>query len=197
MNIPYDKTKIASTLKETSKDDSDKNNVVYLVNDTHEADDFDEVSKQIAKKVRLGNKPRSCDALYRSGKYYNLIEFKNRKSADLRRDKAELHEKAFDSLGQLAIYLNYQGNLDDLARETRMIVVYNDNKGTEDPKTDIASSKSINGITQKLKQFSKAADLDSYPIQFRLECVKGLLYHQVITIDVSDFPTVMNVIYAE
>ena len=43
MNIPYDKTKIASTLKETSKDDSDKNNVVYLVNDTHEADDFDEV----------------------------------------------------------------------------------------------------------------------------------------------------------
>ena len=161
MNIPYDKTKIASTLKETSKDDSDKNNVVYLVNDTHEADDFDEVSKQIAKKVRLGNKPRSCDALYRSGKYYNLIEFKNRKSADLRRDKAELHEKAFDSLGQLAIYLNYQGNLDDLARETRMIVVYNDNKGTEDPKTDIASSKSINGITQKLKQFSKAADLDS------------------------------------
>lgn len=199
MIIPYDKKKIASTLKETSKDDSDKNNVVYLVNDTHKADDFDEVSKQIAKKVRLGNKPRSCDALYRSGKYYNLIEFKNRKSADLKRGNNlnELHEKAFDSLGQLAIYLNYQGNLDDLARETRMIVVYNDNKGTEDPKTDIASSKSLNGITQKLKQFSKATVLDSYPVQFKLQRVKGLLYHQVITIDVSDFQTVMKVIYAE
>lgn len=197
MNIQYDKDKIESTLKKTSIDDSDKSNKVYLVNDTHKAENFDEISKQIAAKVRLGNKPRSCDALYRSKKYYNLIEFKNRKSADLRKSTAELHEKAFDSLGQLAIYLNYQGNLDDLARETRMIVVYNDNKGTEDPKTDIASSKSINGITQKLKQFSKETVLESYPIQFKLERVKGLLYHQVITIDVSDFQTVMNVIYAE
>ncbi len=199
MNIQYDKTKITSTLKETSKDDFDRNNVVYLVNDTHVADNFDEISKQIAASVRLGNKPRSCDALYRSRKYYNLIEFKNRKSADLKRgnNTAELHEKAFDSLGQLAIYLNYQGSLDDLAKETRMIVVYNDSKGTEDVKTDIASSKSLDGITQKIKQFSKSDHLDSYPIKFRLERVKGLLYDKVITIDVSDFPTVMNAIYVE
>lgn len=198
MNIQYDKDKIQSTLKETSLDDSDKSNKVYLVNDTHTAENFDEISKQIAANVRLGNKPRSCDALYRSKKYYNLIEFKNRKSADLRKDSmGELHEKAFDSLYQLAIYLNYRGNVDDLAKESRLIVVYNDSKGTEDVKTDIASSKSLDGITQKIKQFSKSDHLDSYPIKFRLERVKGLLYDKVITIDVSDFPTVMNAIYVE
>lgn len=199
MNIQYDKDKIESTLQETSIDDSDKSNKVYLVNDPHTAENFDEISKQIAAKVRMGNKPRSCDALYRSKKYYNLIEFKNRKSADLIRFNGipELHEKAFDSLGQLAIYLNYQGSLDDLAKEIRMIVVYNDSKGTEDAKTDIASSKSLDGITQKLKQFSKEEILDSYPVKFRLDEVKGLLFDKVITIDVSDFQTVMNVIYAE
>lgn len=78
MNIQYDKSKIESTLKETSIDDSDLSNVVYLVEDPHTAENFDEISKQIAAKVRMGHKPRSCDALYRSGKYYNLIEFKNR-----------------------------------------------------------------------------------------------------------------------
>ena len=120
MNIQYDKSKIESTLKETSIDDSGLSNVVYLVEDPHTAENFDEISKQIAAKVRMGHKPRSCDALYRSGKYYNLIEFKNRKSADLRKgnEMVELHEKAFDSLGQLAIYLNYQNSLDNLAKET-------------------------------------------------------------------------------
>ena len=184
MNIQYDKSKIESTLKETSIDDSDLSNVVYLVEDPHTAENFDEISKQIAAKVRMGHKPRSCDALYRSGKYYNLIEFKNRKSADLRKgnEMVELHEKAFDSLGQLAIYLNYQNSLDNLAEEAT---------------SDIASSKSLDGITQKLKQFSKVTALDSYPLKFKLQRVKGLLYDQVITIDVSDFQTVMNMIYSE
>ena len=88
----------------------------------------------------MGHKPRSCDALYRSGKYYNLIEFKNRKSADLRKgnEMVELHEKAFDSLGQLAIYLNYQNSLDNLAKETRLVVVYNDGKGAEEATSDIS-----------------------------------------------------------
>ena len=160
MNIQYDKSKIESTLKETSIDDSDLSNVVYLVEDPHTAENFDEISKQIAAKVRMGHKPRSCDALYRSGKYYNLIEFKNRKSADLRKgnEMVELHEKAT---------------------------------------SDIASSKSLDGITQKLKQFSKVTALDSYPLKFKLQRVKGLLYDQVITIDVSDFQTVMNMIYSE
>ena len=67
MNIQYDKSKIESTLKETSIDDSDLSNVVYLVEDPHTAENFDEISKQIAAKVRMGHKPRSCDALYRSG----------------------------------------------------------------------------------------------------------------------------------
>lgn len=199
MKIQYDMSRIKSTLKETSIDDIDKSNIVYLVNDTHEVENFDEISQQIAARVRLGIKPRSCDALYRSKNYYNLIEFKNRKSADLRRSNGiqNLHEKAFDSLGQLSIYLNYQGSLDDLAKQIRMVVVYNDSKGTDDAKTDIASSKSLDGITQKLKQFSKEEILDSYPVKFRLDEVKGLLFDKVITIDVSDFQTVMNAIYAE
>ena len=199
MNIQYDKSKIESTLKETSIDDSDLSNVVYLVEDPHTAENFDEISKQIAAKVRMGHKPRSCDALYRSGKYYNLIEVKNRKKADLRKgnEMVELHEKAFDSLGQLAIYLNYQNSLDNLAKETRLVVVYNDGKGAEEATSDIASSKSLDGITQKLKQFSKVTALDSYPLKFKLQRVKGLLYDQVITIDVSDFQTVMNMIYSE
>ena len=109
----------------------------------------------------------------------------------------ELHEKAFYSLGQLAIYLNYQNSLDNLAKETRLVVVYNDGKGAEEDTSDIASSKSLDGITQKLKLISKVTALDSYPLKFKLQRVKGLLYDQVITIDVSDFQTVMNMIYSE
>lgn len=52
MNIQYDKTKITSTLKETSLDDSDKSNKVYLVNDTHTAE------KRIMDRYRINGYSR-------------------------------------------------------------------------------------------------------------------------------------------
>lgn len=184
MDIQFDKTKIEKTLEETSLDDAGTTN---LVHDMYMVDDFDEVSKQMAEQIRLGNKPRSCDALYVGEQYNYLIEFKNKKSSDLKGCKPELHEKAYDSLFQLMVYLNWTDGLEDLIKRTRLILVYNDAKGTEDPKKDISSSESVDKLVTKMKAFAKVTDLDSYPKKFKLGELQGKLYDKVVTVDVKVF----------
>lgn len=194
MNIQFDKTKIQSTLKETSYDDTGKE---FLLEDTRRVCNFDEVSKQIGAQIRLGNKARSCDALYVGTKYIYLIEFKNRKSSDLKSEKAELHAKAYDSIFQLQIYLGEKEYLDDLVKKTRLILVYNDAKMSNVPKTDIASSKSVDKIIGKIKTFAKITDLDVFPKKFKLGELEGKLYDKVVTLDVSDFnDEVKNMIFS-
>lgn len=184
MNILFDETLIKKTLKETSYD---KTGDTFLVDDTREVSDFDEISKQIAAEIRLGNKPRSCDALFLSEKTNYLIEFKNKKVADLKKCKPELHEKAYDSLYQLQIYLGGKENIEELAKKTWFVLVYNNAKRTETPEGDISESKNIDKMVEKLKEFAKLPDLERLPKKFGLGCMQGQLYGRVLTMDVSDF----------
>lgn len=184
MDIQFDKTKIEKTLEETSLDDAGTTN---LVHDKYLVADFDEVSKQIASQVRLGTKPRSCDALHIGEQYNYLIEFKNKKASDLKGRKQELHEKAYDSLFQLMVYMDWKGSVEDLIKRTRLILVYNDKKGTEDTRIDVASSESIDKLVAKMKTLAKVNDLDSYPKKFRLGELQGKLYDKVVTVDVKVF----------
>jgi len=195
MKIQFDDEKIKSTLKKTSFDWAGN---IYLVNDSRSAYDFDEISKQIAAQVRLGKKARSCDALIIDKEYNYLIEFKNMKSGDLNRCKSELHEKAYDSMFQLQLYLGGEERLDELANRTRLIVVYNDSKGAEDRKTDVASSGSIDKIIGKLKNFSNIqGEWDSLPKKFRLGVFEGKFYNKVYTIDVKKFETMKKYLFEE
>lgn len=185
MKIQFDETKIRMSLEKTSLDDATGS---YLVHDQDIVVNFDEVSKQIGQQLRLGNKPRSCDALYRGQKYNFLIEFKNMKASDIKHSQQpELHEKAYDSFFQLMIYLDTRETIDQLSAKTRLIVVYNDAKEAESAATDVASSPSIDKMVRKLKVFSKLEDLDTYPKKFKLERLQGKLYDKVLTIDVTDF----------
>lgn len=184
MNIQIDQIKIKSTLKKTSLDDAGAQN---LVEDEKEVYDFDEVSREIASQIRLGNAARSCDALYIGSKYTYLIEFKNKKSSDLKKCKNELFEKAYDSIFQLMIAFYANESMDDIVKKTRFVLVYNDAKAAQNPSSDISSSTSIDQLTKKLKEFSKQEDLDKYPKKFKLKQLEGKLYEKIITIDVTDF----------
>lgn len=184
MKLQYDEEKIKSTIEKTSYDKAGKESLVY---DKREVLDFDEISKQIGQQLRMGNKPRSCDALFLGEKYNYLIEFKNIKSGDLKKSKPELHEKAYDSIFQLQLYLDKKEYLEEMINKTRFVLVYNDLKGTEEAATDIASSKSIDKMIGKMKEFSKLKDLDKFPKKFGLGRLEGKLYEKIITVDVSDF----------
>lgn len=193
MNIQFEDSTIKSTLKKTSYDKDGKE---YLLEDEREVIDFDEVSKQIAQQIRLGNKARSCDALYIGTEYIYLIEFKNRKLSDLKRSKPELHEKAYDSIFQLQLYLNKEEYLDELTGRTRLLVIYNDAKNAEDSKTDVASSESVNNIVRKMKGFAKLKGLDAFPKRFGLGNLEGKLYEKVVTMDVRDFDDeIKNIVF--
>lgn len=97
------------------------------------------------------------------------------------------HEKAYDSIFQLMIYLNWTGKLEDLIKKTRLVVVYNDVKDAEDAKTDVASSKSVDKLVTKMKTLAKIKDLDAYPKKFKLSRLQGQLYEKVIAVDVKVF----------
>lgn len=182
--VQLDETKIKSTLKDTSFDDAGND---YLLDDMQEVLDFDEVSKQVAEQLRLGNQPRSCDALYIGKDFIYLLEFKNKKSGDLKRCKPELFEKAFDSVYQYMLAYDNDISIKELTKKLRLIVIYNDAKGTNNIRADITSSKSVDKIITKLKIISKKTDWDRYPKKFKLCRLEGKLFEKVITIDISEF----------
>jgi hypothetical protein len=185
MSLNFDEGKIKSNLKCTSLDDT---GATYLIKkDQRDVINFDEVSKQIGLQVRLGNKSRSCDALHIGGKYIYLIEFKNKKSSDLKRCKPELFEKAHDSIFQVMLYKFSHLSVEELVKKMRFVLVYNDSKAPESIANNIASSKSIDNMTRKLKEFSKVEKIDSFPKKFKLNQLEGILYEKVVTVDVTDF----------
>ncbi len=192
--VQLDNTKIKSTLKETSLDNAGRE---YLLDDMQEVIDFDEVSKQLAKQLRNGRQPRSCDALHFGKEYIYLLEFKNKKSSDLKRCKPELFEKAFDSVYQYMLAYDNEISLSMVTKKIRLILVYNDAKGSDNMETDIASSKSVDKIVTKLKVLAKKVDWDKYPKKFKLGKLEGKLFEKVITIDVSEFNKLKNEIFKE
>lgn len=191
--VQLDKTKIISTLKQTSKDDAGH---AYLLSDMQEVYDFDEVSKQVSAQLRLGRQPRSCDALYIGEEYIYLLEFKNMKSGDLKKCKPELFEKAFDSVYQYILAYDNSVSLAEVTKKLRLIVVYNDAKGTTEVNTDISSSKSVDKIITTFKILSKKDGWDKYPKKFKLaDKLEGKLFEKVITIDVTNFNSLRDEIF--
>ena len=67
-----------TTLKETSIDDRDKANPIYMTESMYPAVDFDKVKDEYIKHLHLKDTPKSNDALIedRTGKFV-FVEFKN------------------------------------------------------------------------------------------------------------------------
>ena len=68
-----------TTLKETSKDDSDKNNVVYMTNSSLIVTNFDLVKTKYTNSLKLSEEnAASVDAFVPKGDNVYFIEFKKR-----------------------------------------------------------------------------------------------------------------------
>lgn len=65
-------------------------------------------------------------------------------------------------------------SINDIKNKLNYIVIYNDKKGTEDTKTNIASSESFEKTAQKLKAISLCKDLDIYRSKFKLDELKNI-----------------------
>jgi hypothetical protein len=185
MDLKIKKEDYKSTLKDTSWDKTGK---CYLLSDSEEVYNFDDISKAVAKKLRLGNKTRSCDALYINKKdEIFLIEFKNRLPEN--KLKTELHEKAHDSFITLLEALYPNELICDIKPKCTLIIVYNEKKNdvcedddSEDQSEHYNMAPSIDNMEKTLKAFAKVGTLRQYKLKF-----KNYFYKDVFTIDKDVF----------
>lgn len=101
------------TLKNTSKDFSNKNNIEYMTESKIKVINFDEVVIEYKNKYGIENLPKSNDALYISNENYYFIEFKNGK---LKNNIIKFNGKMEGEIkGQLDINqninTNFEGNI--------------------------------------------------------------------------------------
>lgn len=115
-NLPYILKDNIDTLKNTSKDFSNKNNIEYMTESKIKVINFDEVVKEYRKKYSIKDLPKSNDALYISNENYYFIEFKNGK---LKNNIIQFNGKIKGEIkGQLDIdqYINtnFEGNINGI-----------------------------------------------------------------------------------
>ncbi len=121
-----------TTLKETSKDDSDKNNVVYMTNSSLIVTNFDLVKTKYTNSLKLSEEnAASVDAFVPKGDNVYFIEFKNGKLQAS--DKRNVRDKVRDSL---LIYNDINNiTITENRNSAIFILVYNEakNKNKSDP----------------------------------------------------------------
>ncbi len=161
--IDLNDTIFKTTLKETSKDDSDKDNVVYMTESSLEVTNFDLVKTRYTNGLSLSEESAtSVDALIQKDGIFYFIEFKNGilKSSV----KHEVKDKVRDSL------LIYNDIKNTTISENRInavfILVYNEEKNKN-------KSASVVGKMMKLA--------DEELISFGMEKFKKLFFKEVHT----------------
>lgn len=164
-----------STLKEASKDNSDKDNIVFMTESDLEVISFDAIKTKYANALNLSEDvAHSVDALL--VKEQNLdndiffIEFKNGKVDG--KIKRNIANKVRDSL---LIYNDIQTvSISDLRKHAVLILVYNESKNIEGHHRDY--------IAQSVMSFAKEE-----LIRFDLERFKHLYFREVHTYTENQF----------
>lgn len=174
------------TLTEVSKDKISGTSMIEDNCKSHRLINFDGVKKKICSKFR-GEALASCDGMIVHDDIRYIIEFKNQSEGNV--DKAQIRNKAFDSLALLA--LNENLTREEIAENTILIIVYNNEKhkvGND----SYSPSESIDRFTMKLKKLAKKQDWEQYPKKFDTTKYINHFYKQVYTIDLRVF---MEVFY--
>lgn len=171
-----------STFKETSLDDSGKENQ-YMVDSEIEVIDFDRVKSAYIKGMGLNDTPSSSDALYerQPGEYF-LVEFKNGRLN--KPDIYSVQKKIYDSL--LIFNDIMDANISFCREHVDFILVYNESKN---PKPADETSDSLDAPTPSRvaigQYWSKKAN--RHFIRFDLEQFKTIYFHDVFTYSVQEF----------
>ncbi|WP_107839677.1 hypothetical protein [Metasolibacillus meyeri] len=112
------------SLKELSKDDGDKNNIIYMTNSEVLAVDFDQVKTQYTNELGLSEEvASSCDAITYHANHITFVEFKN---GNMKNAKANVKSKIKDSLLIFCDITNTK--IIDTREKVDFILVYNQEK---------------------------------------------------------------------
>ena len=170
-----------STLKESSKDDNDKNNIRYMINDTRDVVDFDMVKTKYANKLGLSEEvAKSADALYDGKNKDIFIEFKNGNMAN---QKSAVRDKVRNSL---LLFGDITGRSISYTRNSaEFVLVYNEKKNTDIKrvkKSSVQNSESRDKIAGVVHRYAKEEF-----VRFGMEIFKGLFFRDVHTYTVKEF----------
>lgn len=170
-----------STLKESSKDDNDKNNIRYMINDTRDVVDFDMVKTKYANKLGLSEEvAKSADALYDGKNKDIFIEFKNGNMAN---QKSAVRDKVRNSL---LLFGDITGRSISYTRNSaEFVLVYNEKKNTDIKrvkKSFVQNSESRDKIAGVVHRYAKEEF-----VRFGMEIFKGLFFRDVHTYTVKEF----------
>ena len=124
--VKYERNKIVSSLYETSRPKKG-NPLLFNKAENYEVYDFDNIKKIFCEKYRYGKDIKSCDAyFYSEKKDYLIIEFKNTHHLKLKDYYDEIEIKLIDThmLLNETFWKNKKGN--DISKNVKSIVVYND-----------------------------------------------------------------------
>ena len=182
-----------NSLADCSIDDSDKNNIVKMINESFEyAGDqvinFDSVKTKLCGQFNKSNEVfKSADCLiynHNNGKYI-IVEFKNGKVTHVK-------EKLKDSLH---IFNEILGkNLDFCRSECEYIVVYNYEKNRCYVNQEIKKEYKDGAIEEGYKEFFdtsfKLAEKEIY--LFGVNLMKGICVSDVHTYDIEQFKNYYN-----
>lgn len=147
----------------------------------HRMYNFDGIKRTLCKKLR-GEQCFSCDAYWEKNDIRYLIEFKNQSEGNIKREY--LRNKAYDSIALLLV--NENTTREELAKNTILIVVYDNQKNVANS-SSYNPSESIDKITKTLKGYAKQTGVNQLPVKFGLDKYKGVLFHEVHTLEVNDF----------
>lgn len=166
-----------TTLKETSKDDSDINNVVYMTDSDLLVTNFDAVKTEYTNNLGLSeNYAASVDALIQLEDTIYFIEFKN---GNMKPEvKRNVRDKVRDSL---LIYNDIEDStIADNRTSVVFILVYNENK-----------NKNKSGIV--VNPVMKLANEEI--ILFGMEKFKNLYFKEVHTYTESQFEDFLHKVF--
>lgn len=151
-NLPEVLKKSISTLKRTSKDDT---NSIYMSESSIRVVNFDKIPPIYAKGKGWTSIPKSNDALYINNEKWYFIEFKNGNI-----NKSDLYRKIYDSLIML-IELGIIAGLNDSRDKINYILVYNSAKYPVAQKSE-SRDKNYAYIYERAGQEERLFDIEDF-----------------------------------
>lgn len=176
-----------TTLKETSKDASERESVQYMTDSPIEVVDFDKVKRHYANHLHLSEEcAASVDALVKTEENLLMIEFKNGKV-----NNRNVKDKVRDSL---LFFCDITGKNISYTRENlEFIVVYNQEKNPLPNQLKKQTARTIQDSPSREaigKYFLKKGNEEF--IRFDLERYKRLYFREVHTYSPEEFDEYMK-----
>lgn len=152
----YEEFQEFTTLKETSKNDANKKNILYMVESEFPVIDFDKVKERYVSNLNLMDTPKSNDALLEFNEKLYFIEFKD---GNIKSEIYGVRRKIYESL---LIFCDIVGkNISFTRKNINYILVYNKEKSKEYIK-EIMEKRKRESSTLSKKEMNESLAFDRF-----------------------------------